>query len=316
MVGGSSAPLLLRNEDAGSLATFQEKGTTGMLRFVLLGTGSADLYPSPWCGCDYCAKARESGEQEWRHFSCALLYPDVLIDCPPDLPHSALKAQVELYKVRHLLVTHSHHDHFSTDPLLLRRSVQGAMRTLHPGMLPLPELPPLTVYGNAKVTERCKAFLREVSGKYDLRIEVQKLKPFEPIKLDERTKVHPLRAGHCKDEEALLFVIERDEFAIFYATDTGWLPDETFDYLRQFALDLVVADATFGIALATDEHMNLEQVRRLRERLLCEGILKEQGKFVATHFSPHWTPAHRLLAPTLQQDGIIAGYDGLWLIVE
>ncbi len=287
-----------------------------MLRFVLLGTGSADLYPSPWCGCDYCAHAREGDDGLWRHFSCALLYPDVLIDCPPDLPHSALKARVELYKVRHLLITHSHHDHFSTDPLLLRRSVQWAHRTPHPDLLPLPELQPLTVYGNAKVVERCRAFLKEVGGKYELRLEVQKLKPFEPVRLDERTKAHPVRAGHCKDEDALLFVLERDEFAILYATDTGWLPDETFDYLRQFSLDLVVVDATFGLAPATEEHMDLAQVRQLRERLLCEGILKENGKFVATHFSPHWTPPHHLLAPALQKDNIIAGYDGLWIVLE
>lgn len=77
-----------------------------MVRFVLFGTGSSDLYPSPWCGCDYCARAREQDEHDWRHFSTALLYPDLLIDCPPDLPHAALKAGIELYKVRHLLVTH------------------------------------------------------------------------------------------------------------------------------------------------------------------------------------------------------------------
>ncbi|MCS7263351.1 MAG: MBL fold metallo-hydrolase [Armatimonadetes bacterium] len=286
-----------------------------MLRFVLLGTGSSDLYPSPWCGCDFCAHARESDERNWRNFSCALLYPDVLIDCPPDLPHSALKANVELYKVRHLLVTHSHHDHFSTDPLLLRRSVLWAQKTLHKDVLPLPDLPPLTVYGNAKVNERCKSFLKEVGSKYDLRIEVQKLKPFEPVKLDERTKAHPIKAQHCRDEEAFLFVLERDNFAIFYATDTGWLSEETFDYLRQFSIDLVVADATFGLAPSTDEHMNLEQIKELRERLLCEGILKEDGKFVATHFSPHWTPKHNLLTKVLEEQNIIAGYDGLWLVL-
>lgn len=288
-----------------------------MVRFVLLGTGSADLYPSPWCGCDYCARAREQrDERDWRHFSTALLYPDVLIDCPPDLPHSALKAGVELYKVRHLLVTHSHHDHFSTDPLLLRRSVLWAHHTPRQDTLPLPELLPLSLYGNAKVAERSRAFLREVSSKYDLRIDVHKLKPFEPVRLDERTKVHPIRAAHCREEEdAFLFVMERDEWALFYATDTGWLSEEAFDYLRQFALDLAVVDATYGMAPATAEHMNIEQARQLRERLLSEGILKEQGQFAITHLSPHWTLPYRLLAPALQQDGIIAGYDGLWLIL-
>lgn len=288
-----------------------------MVRFVLLGTGSSDLYPSPWCGCDFCAFAKEEDDKRnWRNFSCALLYPDVLIDCPPDLPHSALKANVELYKVRHLLITHSHHDHFSTDPLLLRRSVLWAKKTPHKDVLPLPDLQPLIVYGNAKVSEKCKAFLKEVSTKYDLQIEIQKLRPFEPVKLEERTKVHPVKAEHCRDEEALLFVLERDEFSIFYATDTGWLSEETFDYLRQFSLDLVVADTTFGLAPATEEHMNLEQVRKLKERMVNEGILKENGKFVATHFSPHWTPKHNLLAKALEEHNIIAGYDGLWLILE
>lgn len=287
-----------------------------MVRFVLLGTGSADLYPSPWCGCDFCAHARESNAREWRNFSCALLYPDVLIDCPPDLPHSALKANVELYKVSTLLVTHSHHDHFSTDPLLLRRSVLWAQRTPYKDLLLLPNLQPLTIYGNAKVAEKCRMFLKELGIKYDLQIEIQKLKPFEPFKLDDRTKVHPVKAEHCRDEDAFLFVLERDGFAIFYATDTGWPSEETFDYLRQFSLDLVVTDATFGLAPATDEHMNLEQICELKERMLCEGILKENGKFVATHFSPHWTPNQILLAKVLEEHKIIAGYDGLWLVLE
>lgn len=287
-----------------------------MVRFVLLGTASSDLYPSPWCYCDYCARAREEEGGEVRHFACALLYPDVLIDCPCDLPHSALKAGVELYKVNYLLITHSHHDHFSLEPLRLRRSVLWARRTPHPDASFLPDLSPLTLYGNAKVCESCKEFLRQVGGKYDLRLEVHKIKPFEPFRLDDRTKVHPLRAAHAPDEEAFLFALERDEFSILYATDTGWFPEETFDYLRQFSLDLAVVDATFGLGPTTEEHMNLELARRLRERFLNEGILKERGIFVVTHLSPHWTPPHRLLEPTLRKEGIIAGYDGLWLTLD
>lgn len=181
----------------------------------------------------------------------------------------------------------------------------------------MPELLPLTIYGNVKVVERCRSFLREIGSKYNLRLETQKLKVFEPVRLDERTKAHPLQAAHCYDEEsAFVFVLERDEFAIAYLADTGWLPDETFDYLRHFSLDLAVVDATFGLSSATDEHMNLEQARKLRERLLCKGVLKEQGFFTVTHLSPRWTPPHRLLEPTLKQDGITGGNDGLWLVLS
>lgn len=165
--------------------------------------------------------------------------------------------------------------------------------------------------------ERLRVFLKELGGKYDLRLEGNKLKPFEPVRIDERTKAHPIAAAHCQGEEdAFVFVLERDEFAILYATDTGWLSDDAFDYLRQFALDLVVADATFCIAPATSEHMNLEQAREFRERLLNEGILKERGLFVVTHLSPHWTSPHRLLVSALEPEGITIGYDGLWLVIE
>ncbi|MCS7223044.1 MAG: MBL fold metallo-hydrolase [Armatimonadetes bacterium] len=289
-----------------------------MIRFLLLGTGSADLYPSPWCACDYCARAREQEPYEFRGFSCALLYPDVLIDCPPDLPHLAFRAGVELYKVNHLLITHSHHDHFSPQVLLLRRSVIWAQKGTIPESLFVPQLTSLTVYGNGPVTDQCRNFLKEEASKWDLKIDVKRLKPFEPVSLDARTVCHPLLAAHrtaFSSEECFLYVLERDGKTILYAADTGWLPEATWEYLRQFSLDLVVVDATYGMAPATDAHLNISEACRLRATFLNNGLMKEDSLFVLTHLSPHWTPPHRLLAPALEKEGVMAGRDGLWLTI-
>ncbi len=288
-----------------------------MIRFLLLGTGSSDLSPSPWCACDYCARAREDSGEDQRGFSCALLYPDVLIDCPPDLPRSAVQWGVELYKVRHLLITHSHYDHFSPEVLLLRRSVHWARKGADDDSLLVPELIPLTVYGNSLVAEGCRTVLKEEGGRYDLKIEVRKVKRFEPVRLDERTVVHPLRAAHLgsEGEECFIYLIERDQWAILYATDTGWFPEETWDYLRQFRLDIAVVDATFGIGSATDDHLNVSEAIKLKNALLNNGLLKEEALFAVTHLSPHWTPSYRYLASALQADGVIVGKDGLWLTV-
>lgn len=38
---------------------------------VFLGTGAAELYPNPFCGCPVCARARENRETRLR--SCFLL---------------------------------------------------------------------------------------------------------------------------------------------------------------------------------------------------------------------------------------------------
>ncbi|HID05536.1 MAG TPA: hypothetical protein EYP10_00150, partial [Armatimonadetes bacterium] len=276
----------------------------GQTRFsiVLLGTASADLYPAPFCDCEHCRVAREHGGRDLRKFCCAYIAPDLLIDCPPDVVVSAMHANVSLHTVTKVLVTHSHPDHFASTLLLLRRAnLWAEHRRYQPREHPVPPLTPLTIYGNARVVSMMREWLMEHS-KNDLKIETVKLKPFEPYKLDEHTIAHPLRAAHCiNQEDAFIYVIERNDCYLLYAADTGFPSDETWEYLRQFQLQGAIVEATYGRDVATREHLNISAALVMRRRMIAEGMLTSETPFVLTHLSPHWTPPHHIIEAELKQ---------------
>ncbi|HEX7056119.1 MAG TPA: MBL fold metallo-hydrolase [Bacilli bacterium] len=89
-----------------------------MEQLILLGTGDSMGVPRVYCDCAVCEEARTAGEN--RRFRSAALFSnqegDLLIDCGPDF-----REQMELIgmrKVRHVLITHAHHDHIGGLPEL------------------------------------------------------------------------------------------------------------------------------------------------------------------------------------------------------
>ena len=57
------------------------------MRVTLLGTGSADGWPNPFCGCASCESARADGEV--RAQTCALVDDALLLDCGPETARQA-----------------------------------------------------------------------------------------------------------------------------------------------------------------------------------------------------------------------------------
>jgi len=87
-----------------------------------LGTGAAEGWPGMFCACEVCNTARERGGRNIRTRSQALVFANkfgegtlderLLIDLTPDTYLHYLMHNVELNKIGHLIITHSHHDHF------------------------------------------------------------------------------------------------------------------------------------------------------------------------------------------------------------
>ena len=78
-----------------------------------LGTAAAEGWPALFCSCEICKQAREIRGKELRTRTQAVIDGKLLIDFPPDTYAHALTNQLELGSIRHLLITHSHMDHFS-----------------------------------------------------------------------------------------------------------------------------------------------------------------------------------------------------------
>lgn len=89
------------------------------MEVLLLGTGSADGWPNPFCTCASCQALLAAGEV--RGQTAALVDNVLLLDCGPEAPRAALRAGRTLHGVRHVLLTHTHPDHLGPAALLWRR---------------------------------------------------------------------------------------------------------------------------------------------------------------------------------------------------
>ncbi len=85
-----------------------------------LGTAAAEGWPALFCDCRICRHARETGGKELRTRTQSLVDGKILIDFPPDTYAHALGYSLQLGKIKHLLVTHSHMDHFFPVELIHR----------------------------------------------------------------------------------------------------------------------------------------------------------------------------------------------------
>ena len=88
------------------------------MELVLLGTGSADGWPNPFCMCASCVAARQTGEI--RGQTAVLVDGRLMLDCGPEAPRAAQRFGRSLSDVRAILLTHDHPDHTGPAALLWR----------------------------------------------------------------------------------------------------------------------------------------------------------------------------------------------------
>ena len=90
------------------------------MKLKYYGTGAGYGLPEVFCDCRICRHARENGGKNIRTRSMALLDGCLAIDLSVDTFHHCAFAGLDMRKVKHVLVTHSHHDHFFTSDLFSR----------------------------------------------------------------------------------------------------------------------------------------------------------------------------------------------------
>ncbi|MDP3890071.1 bifunctional adenosylcobinamide kinase/adenosylcobinamide-phosphate guanylyltransferase [Nocardioides sp.] len=248
------------------------------MRLHLLGTGSADGWPSAFCGCASCGAERRAGRS--RGQTAALLDGTVLLDCGPSTATSAERAGVSLRDVRVLLFTHQHSDHCSPATLMHRAWVTDA---------------PLTVVGPPDVITACRPWLPP-----DTAVDFVPVAPGDALELEGYAvrvlaSSHRTGLGDGSPDAVLYDVTAPSGQRLLYATDTGPLPPATVAAARDAAYDVVLLEETFGdhVDHGTD-HLDLttfpEQVRRLREA----GAVTAHTDLVAVHLSHHNPPTPEL----------------------
>ncbi|MDP9184028.1 MAG: bifunctional adenosylcobinamide kinase/adenosylcobinamide-phosphate guanylyltransferase [Actinomycetota bacterium] len=228
------------------------------MRITVLGSGTPDGWPNPWCSCSSCTAAR--GQQVLRTQSSVLLDERVVIDVGPST------ASHDLSRVTVALVTHNHVDHHFPQAWVWRAwATTGG---------PLTVLAPPTVLGSAAFDRAVTALPvapgdRHVVDGYEVRV------------LDAE---HP-------DDAVLFDVTGPDGGRLLYGSDTGVLPAQTVEALRDRDFHVVMLELA-GTPIPS--HLTLETWPAQVDRLRAAGAVTGRTQVVATHLGHHNPPPNEL----------------------
>lgn len=251
------------------------------MRLTLLGTGSADGWPNPFCTCASCAAARETGVI--RGQTAVLVADDLLLDCGPEVPRAAARGGHSLAGVRHLLLTHAHPDHAGPAALLWRSWAQRRE--------------PLDLIGPPAALAACAEWIgptdpvrqipvtpgeRRRVGRYDLRV---------------------LAANH--PDGAVLYDLADPSARILYATDTGPLPASTLESVHGAGYAVVLLELT-GVG---DQHLDVDSFPGQLAALRRHGAVTRATRVIAVHLG-HRNPSGPELTRRLASWGAEALPDG------
>ena len=287
---------------------------------LFLGTGAAELYPNPYCNCEFCESLRTSGEAP-RKRSSLLLDKHTLIDLGPDALAAAQMYNARLYDVDDVFFTHSHEDHFSFTNLEVLT------------MTPQRDKKPLRLYLSKPACDFVHAYMQALRTVYAqgetgleslLRRGVVEIHPFpsyEHVQVGEKDvfAIESNHTAHGPGEHALNYVFSDKNGKLLYAADTGLYSEKNLKALSGMGIDALVMEGTFGnvpMNPDTATHLNAEHFVLQLRRLLDCGALKTDARVYMTHINQvqslnhaayqAYLDAHSPIPVTVAHDGLTA----------
>ena len=272
------------------------------MRLRILGSAAAEGWPALFCSCPACQKARANGGKDLRRRTAYILDEDTLIDYGPDIYGQTLEFNLDLAKVKRLLITHSHTDHLTPRELSWRRKGFSACEGI------------MKIYANQASADRiiqCPTYDSLETIKSELHI----LEPGVKFQ-DEDLSIQTILADHAvSPEKPLNYILERDGKCIFIGNDSGWWSQESWEIIKQYQFDIVIIECTYGIRWPAQraKHMGADVSVEVRDELKRLGCLKENALVAVNHFSHNCQNMHADFEQFFNPKGIMVGYDGMIL---
>jgi phosphoribosyl 1,2-cyclic phosphate phosphodiesterase len=264
----------------------------------LLGTGAAEGIPAFYSNTSVSHYARDNGGKDIRTRSGALIDGIIKIDLCPDTLLHMIRDRLDAREWSALVFTHSHDDHF-------------APAELQYCLYPFNDMDYLTftIYGNDGICPR----IHELYPAWPM--DIIRTQSFVPFKHQKYT-ITPIHANHKLDEDAHNLIFQHNGKTLLYGTDTGVWFEETWEFLKGFALDLLVIECTEGFRCTDyDGHLDMESCLEVVDRLHKQGTLNSGSTIVTTHHSHNGEATHEQLVDAFAPHGIHVGFDGLEVTV-
>jgi phosphoribosyl 1,2-cyclic phosphate phosphodiesterase len=273
------------------------------MEMILLGTSAAEGWPAPFCVCNACEEARKLGGKNVRTRSGALIDDDLKIDFGPDTVTQLQRCGRNLAKLRTILFTHQHTDHFTPAEL------EWASR---PFTLTPPA--PIELWGNSAVMAGIAHAFRDSQNRLAAFV-LREFKPGDHFTTAAGDEVDALPADHVAGASVLR--IRRGGKTIFYGHDSGFYPPPTIEALSDNTpLDIALFDCTSGGATTQNRgHMDAGGVIQTVADLRRRGAIADHTRVIATHFSHNGGLLHEQLAERFKRDGVEVAFDGMVVTV-
>lgn len=274
------------------------------MKFTMLGTAAYERVPSMFCNCEVCRQAMKLCGKNLRSDTQALIDDNILIDIGLDTYHNFLRCGVNFAsQIEHILITHSHIDHFFLEELQMKTNSYNAKGTNLA----------MTLYGSAECKELYEKSVENPTLKF------QAVKPYEKFSVGKYTAL-ALPAIHSRCE-AFVYIITDGTSTVFYSLDTEILADEVYGYLSASGLkfNAVFADCCFGWLPVErpKTHMSLIGNQIHRDKLVEAGVVNADTKWYLTHFSHNGLfkdgipMSHEDMSADAEKYGMLVAYDGM-----
>lgn len=272
------------------------------MRLKYLGTGASEGWPAIFCECESCKKAMEKGGRNIRTRSQAVVDDKLLIDFPADTYMHVLYQGLDLSRIKNCIITHDHGDHLYSAEFENRQE----------GYVHIQSEPLLTVYGTGPVGKRVTEIMDLYNLNQEGRVAFKRITPFVPFKVDEY-EITPLKADHDPLCEPVFYIISDGKKSILYANDTGYFPDETWQYLEEHRpyFDFVSLDCTMGVEEQRRGHMGISTDLEVRKRLIDMSCAGDNTIFCLHHFTHNSKLIYDELVPIAREYGFLVSYDGM-----
>lgn len=278
--------------------------------FQFLGTAAATSVPLVFCNCRLCQQARIKKGKDIRKRSSAIINNEMLIDLGPDLCCQAHMYDIDLSKVKYLLQTHSHSDHFDGGHFITRWSDYATKNLTHLNII--------CSFGtcsdmNHWIKENEPTFdIYDTRWQKDMKYDLHLIKNGD-IKVIDDYEIIAIDSEHDKRVEALVYIIGHKGKYMFYGTDLLNLSKKAWDIMQNYKLDLVVLDQTYGKGHNQGGHLDSGQVIEIISKMREIGIINEKSLVYATHISHEGNDTHDNMEEAANMNKYHIAYDGLKL---
>ena len=275
------------------------------MKLQYLGTGAGYGVPEIFCHCRMCTYARQNKGKDVRTRSQAIIDDRFSIDFSVDVFTHGAFYDVDTTKIKNVIVTHGHHDHFFTNDIFTR-----ALGAKDPITFYCPEITKDSMQKKIDAEETSWESGRKPKHQ-GANLKAVKLQFYTPVLIDGFT-VTPLKARHAHNIGAMIFVIQKDGKNILWAHDTGLLHTEVYEYLKNIGIrfDLVSLDCTLkrGEQISLS-HMDADWCIETKNRLVSQNNADDKTIFVLSHIGHLVDRTHKEMEDEMKEHGFIVAYD-------